>query len=224
MFDESSKTIRYPVSRQGEVVDVYGATKVADPYRWMEDLESPEVAAWVAAQNAITRAHLDTLPHRAPLLRRLTELWNYSRTSVPVIENGALFYSRNSGLQRQAPVYMRRGVTSAGVMVLDPNALSPDGSISLAHYTPSPDATLVAYASAEGGADWETIRVRDIVRGEDRADEVKWVRFSDISWTHDSRGFFYSRYPEPPAHKVLEAALSGQAIYYHRLGTPQAQD
>ncbi len=214
----------YPPSRQGDVVDTYGSTKVADPYRWMEDLESPELAAWVAAQNAVTRAHLDSLPHRASLVRRLTELWNYSRTSVPVIENGVLFYSQNTGLQRQSPVYIRHGVGGAPVMVLDPNELSPDGTVSLAHYAPAPDATLIAYASAMGGADWETIRVRDIATGVDRDDEVKWVRFSDLSWTHDSRGFFYSRYPEPPAHKVLEAALSGHAIYYHRVGTPQSQD
>jgi len=216
--------MHYPASRKGDVVDVYGATRVADPYRWMEDLESPEVAAWVAAQNAVTRAHLDALPHRAPLVRRLTELWNYARTSVPVIENGTLFYSRNTGLQRQAPIYMRRGVNAEAVMALDPNALSPDGSISLAHCMPSPDATLLAYACARGGADWETVRVRDLVTGEDRADEVNWVRFSDLSWTRDSRGFFYSRYPEPPKHKELEAALSGQAIYFHRLGTPQSED
>ena len=214
----------YPPSRQGDVVDVYGATRVADPYRWMEDLESPEVAQWVAAQNAVTRAYLDSLPHRQPLVARLTELWNYSRASVPVIENGVLFYSRNSGLQRQAPVYMRTGAGGVETMALDPNALSPDGSVSLAHFAPSPDAKLLAYASAAGGADWETIRIRDLVTGQDREDEVRWVRFSDLSWTKDSRGFFYSRYPEPPAHKVLEAALSGQAIYYHRLGTPQSDD
>lgn len=206
------------------MVDRYGATPVADPYRWMEDLESPEVAEWVAAQNAVTRTHLNSLPHREPLVRRLTELWNYSRTSVPVIESGTLFYSRNTGLQRQAPVYRRKGTDGVPVMVLDPNALSPDGSVSLAHYAPSPDASLLAYACAAGGADWETIRVRDLATGADRADEVRWVRFSDLSWTRDSRGFFYSCYPEPPAHKVFEAALSGQAIYYHRLGTSQADD
>ncbi len=205
-------------------MDDYGGTTVADPYRWMEDLESPEVAAWVAAQNAVTRAHLDALPHRAALVRRLTELWSYSRTSVPVCEHGVLFYSRNSGLQRQAPVYARSGAAGSETVVLDPNVLSPDGSISLAHYAPSPDATLLAYASATGGADWEAIRVRDLATGTDRADQVNWVRFSDLSWTRDSRGFFYSRYPEPPAHKLLEAALSGHAVYYHRLGTPQSDD
>ena len=216
--------MRYPETRKGDVVDVYGATTVADPYRWMEDLESPEVADWVAAQNAVTRAHLESLPHRAPLVRRLTELWNYARTGVPVIENETLFYARNSGLQRQAPVYMRRGVDGPAAIVLDPNVLSPDGSVSMAHFAPSPDATLLAYASAKGGADWETIRVRDLASGIDREDEVNWVRFSDLSWTKDSRGFFYSRYPEPPANKVLEAALSGHSIYYHRVGTPQSED
>ncbi len=219
-----SPRLSYPDSRPGEVVDVYGATPVADPYRWMEDLESPEVAAWVAAQNAVTRAHLDRLPHRASLVGRLTGLWDYSRTSVPVIESGTLFYSRNTGLQRQAPVYMRHAIGAGPVMVLDPNALSPDGSISLARYAPSPDATLLAYACAKGGADWETVRIRDLATGGDRDDEVNWVRFSELSWTRDSRGFFYSRYPEPPSHKVLEAALSGQAIFYHRVGTPQSED
>jgi prolyl oligopeptidase len=216
--------MRYPTSRKGDVIDLYGATPVADPYRWMEDLDAPEVAEWVAAQNAVTRAHLDGLPHRAPLVRRLTELWSYSRTSVPVVENDTLFYSRNNGLQRQAPVYMRRGIDGPATIVLDPNVLSPDGSVSVAHFAPSPDATLLAYASAKGGADWETIRVRDLASGTDREDEVNWVRFSDLSWTKDSRGFFYSRYPEPPANKVLEAALANHAIYYHRIGTPQAED
>jgi len=135
---------RVTPTRTGDVVDTYGSAAVADPYRWMEDLESREVAEWVVAQNAVTRAHLDSLPHRAALVRRLTELWNYARTSVPVIEHGTLFYSRNTGLQRQAPVYRRHGISGAAVMVLDPNALSPDGSVSLAHYTPSPDATLLA--------------------------------------------------------------------------------
>jgi prolyl oligopeptidase len=143
---------------------------------------------------------------------------------LPVVENGRLFYSRNSGLQRQPPVYVRTGIFDAEAVAIDPNELSPDGSVSLSHYTPSRDAKLLAYAVAEGGADWETVRVRSMATGIDLADTVSWVRFSDLSWTHDSKGFFYSRYPEPPKHKALEAALSGHAIYYHRIGTPQADD
>jgi prolyl oligopeptidase len=216
--------LRYPETRHGHDVDVYGTTTVADPYRWLEDLESPEVAAWVAAQNAVTAAHLLTLPLRDRLNQRLTELWDYPRTGLPVIENGRLFYAKNSGLQRQAPIYARTGVFDPPSLVLDPNALSPDGSVSLAQFTPSPDARLLAYAVAEGGADWETVRVRSLATDEDLADSVAWVRFSELSWTHDSKGFFYSRYPEPPKNKVLEAALSGQAVYYHRLGTPQSDD
>ena len=216
--------MRYPDTRRGDVVDHYGAVRVADPYRWLEDLDSPEVAEWVAAQNAATAAHLDALPLRDQLKERLTELWDYPRTGLPTTENGRLFYSRNSGLQRQAPVYMRAGIYDPPVMVLDPNALSPDGSTSLSQYAPSPDAKWLAYAVAEGGADWETVRIRSIASGDDLADSISWVRFSDLSWTHDSQGFFYSRYPEPPENKVLEAALSGHAVYYHRLGTAQAED
>jgi prolyl oligopeptidase len=216
--------LQYPDTRRGEVVDVYGTTRIADPYRWLEDLDAPEVAEWVAAQNAVTYSHLDGLPLRERLKRRLTELWNYPRTSLPVVENGRLFYSRNSGLQRQAPLYVRTGLFDPPAIVLDPNVLSPDGSTSLAQYAPSPDAKLLAYAVAEGGADWETVRVRSLGTGEDLSDSVSWVRFSDLSWTRDSKGFFYSRYPEPPANKVLEAALSGHAVYYHRIGTPQSAD
>ncbi len=119
---------------------------------------------------------------------------------------------------------MRAAPDAEPELVLDPNAISADGSVSLAQYAPSPDAKLLAYALAQGGADWRTIRVRDIASGRDLADEVRWMRFSGIAWTRDGKGFFYSRYPEPPANKVLEAALSGHALYYHRIGTPQAED
>jgi prolyl oligopeptidase len=216
--------MRYPPSRKSDVVDQYGSVRVADPYRWMEDLESPEVAEWVAAQNAVTQAHLDTLPLRRHFTRRLTELWDYPRTGLPVIEHGRLFYARNSGLQRQAPIYMRAGVFDPPSLVLDPNELSPDGTTSVSQFAPSPDARWLAYAVAKGGADWETLRVRSLDSGADLGDSVEWVRFSELAWTHDSKGLFYSRYPEPPTHKVLEAALSHQAIYYHRLGTPQSDD
>ena len=216
--------MNYPETRCGNDIDHYGATQVADPYRWLEDLDSPEVAAWVAAQNAVTSAHLATLPLRDQLTQRLTELWDYPRTGLPVVENGRLFYARNTGLQRQAPIYMRTGVFDPPAVVLDPNVLSPDGSVSLAQFTPAPDAKLLAYAIAEGGADWETVRVRSIATGDDLPDTVSWVRFSELSWTHDAKGFFYSRYAEPPPHKMLEAALSGHALYYHRLGTSQAED
>jgi prolyl oligopeptidase len=214
----------YPPSHKGDVVDDYAGTKVPDPYRWMEDLDAKEVAEWVAAQNTVTEAHLASAPLRPKLKDRLTSLWNYPRTGLPQIENGQLFYSKNSGLQRQAPIYQRAGAAAPPKLVLDPNTLSPDGSLSLAQYAPSPDARQLAYAIAEGGADWQTVKVRDLAGGNDLSDEVRWMRFSGLSWTRDAKGFFYSRYPEPPKNKVLEAALAGQAIYYHRVGTPQSED
>ncbi len=216
--------LQYPVAHKGDVVDDYGGTKVADPYRWMEALDSKEVAEWVAASNAVTDPYLAKLPLREHFNKRLTELWNYPRVSVPVVRGGKLFYSRNTGLQRQSPIFVRTSVTAPPTLVIDPNSISEDGSISLSQWMPSPDAKLLAYGLAEGGADWTTIRVRDITSGKDLPDEVRWMRFSNISWTNDSKGFYYSRYPEPPKNKVLEAALSGHALYYHRVGTPQSQD
>jgi prolyl oligopeptidase len=217
-------TLDYPAPRKGDVVEDYHGTKIADPYRWMEDLDSPEVAQWVAASNTVTDAYLSRLALRHRLNTRLTELWNYARVSVPVVEGGRLFYSRNTGLQRQSPIYVRADPAAPPELVIDPNAISEDGSLSLAQWQPSPDGKLLAYGLAEGGADWRTLRVRDIAAGKDLPDEVRWMRFSEIAWTKDSRGFFYSRYPAPPPGKVLEAALSGQTIYYHRVGTAQSED
>jgi prolyl oligopeptidase len=220
----TQKRLTYPVAQKGTVVDDLHGTKVPDPYRWMEALDSKEVAQWVAAENAVTEPYLKSLPLRDPFNKRMTELWNYSRVGIPISEGGKLFYARNTGLQRQAVVFMRAGVDAPPEAVLDPNAISEDGSVSVAQWQPSPDAKLLAYGLAEGGADWNTIRVRDLATGKDLNDEVRWMRFSDVKWTKDSKGFFYSRYPEPPKNKVMEAALSGQAIYYHRVGTAQSQD
>jgi prolyl oligopeptidase len=216
--------LTYPTTTQGSVVEDYHGTKVADPYRWMEGLDSPEVAAWITAQNAVTDPYLAALPHRKALNERLTTLWNYPRVGLPTIEGGRLFYAKNAGLQRQAPVFMRAGIDAPPALVIDPNVISEEGTLALQQFTPSHDAKLFAYGLSEGGADWQTIRVRDLTTGKDLDDEVRWMRFSEISWTKDGKGFYYSRYPEPPKGKVLEAALSGHALYYHRVGTPQSAD
>jgi prolyl oligopeptidase len=216
--------LKYPTAHKGPVVDDYAGTKVPDPYRWMESLDSKEVADWVAASNAVTEPYLKALPLRDQFNKRLTELWNYPRVGIPIVEGGRLFYAKNTGLQKQSLIYQRATAAAPPELVIDPNVISEDGALSLSQWQPSPDAKLFAYGLAEGGADWRTIRVRDLTTGKDLMDEVRWMRFSDISWTNDSKGFYYSRYPEPPKNKVLEAALSGQALYYHRVGTPQSQD
>ncbi len=216
--------ISYPATTTGNVVDDFGGTKVADPYRWMESLDSPEVTTWITAQNAVTDPYLNALPHRKALNERLTVLWNYPRVGLPSLEGGQMFYARNSGLQKQPVIFRRDGIDTPATLVIDPNVISEEGTVAFAEYKVSPDAKLMAYGLSEGGADWETIHVRDLGTGKDLADEVRWMRFSAISWTKDAKGFFYSRYPEPPKGKVLEAALSGHTLYYHRVGTPQSQD
>ena len=223
--DPPAPRLAYPKAMTGPVVDDYGGTKVPDPYRWMESLDSKEVASWVAAENAVTEPYLKSLPLRQPFATRLTALWNYPRVGLPeVVDTGAMFYSRNSGLQRQSPIYLRaQGSTTASV-VLDPNVISADGSVSVGQWAPSPDGSLLAYTLSEGGADWQTVKVRTVATGTDSSDDVRWMRFSDLAWTKDGKGFFYSRYPEPPRNKVLEAALANHALYYHRVGTPQSQD
>ena len=222
---EAGKTqsFDYPPSRQVDVVDDYQDVKISDPYRWLEDLNSTETKAWINAQNAIAIKYLESLPLREVFRKRITELWNYPKVSLPRREGGRLWYRRNSGLERQSVVYSRRDINAPRLMVIDPNQLSPDGSISLAQIAPSPNGKFLAYTLSEGGADWQTIHVRDLTTGRDTADRVDWVRFSRIAWTHDGKGFFYSRFPTPPQGKHLEAALGIHSLHYHVVGTPQSK-
>ncbi len=219
-----AQQLQYPESKKGDVVDQYQDVSVPDPYRWMENLGSAETVAWIKAQNALSGSYLEKLPHREALRKRITELWDYPKVTLPFREAGRLFYRKNSGLQRQSVLYMRRSLNGPARVVLDPNRLFPDGSTELATYAPSPDGKLMMYAVSEGGADWQTLRVRDLTKLTDLRDNLRWVRFSAVEWTQDGKGFFYSRYPEPPPGKKLEAALTGHALYYHRIGTPQSQD
>jgi prolyl oligopeptidase len=219
-----SSSVTYPQPRKGEVVDDYFGAKVADPYRWMEDLNAPEVKQWVDAENAVTFKYLDTLPQRDALKKRITELWNYPKVTPPRYEGRHWFYNRNSGLQRQSVVFTRETFTGPETVALDPNSLSPDGSVALSGFVPSPDAQHFAYGQAEGGSDWSTYYIRELGTGKQLPDVVRWVKFSSLSWTEDGKGFFYGRYPEPRAGKALEDAVRDKKIYYHVLGTQQAVD
>jgi prolyl oligopeptidase len=222
-----AQRVQYPTTRTVEQIDDFHGTRVADPYRWLEDLDSPETAAWVKAQNDVTFGYLAGLPGRDQLKQRLTEVWNYARVSVPYREGGRLFFTRNTGLQRQSPYFAARGATTDGAaLVLDPNALSPDGSVSLSRFAPDPTGRYVAYGLSQGGADWVTVKVRRIADGQDLPDVVDWMRYSGTSWTKDGEGFFYTRYPEPPkaAGQTLSTASRDPKVYYHKLGTPQSAD
>ncbi len=214
----------YPTPRKGDTVDTYHGTKVADPYRWMEDLNAPEVKQWIEVENAVTFKYLDALPMRDALKKRITDLWNYPKVSVPFYEGRHFFYTRNKGLERQAVVFTREALTGPETVVIDPNALSPDGSVQLSSWVPSPDAQHIAYGQSEGGSDWSTVYVRALATGKQTSDVVRWVKFSSLAWTKDGKGFFYGRYPEPPAGKTIEAAVKDKKIFYHRLGTAQSAD
>jgi len=216
--------VRYPATRTVDTVDVYGGTRVADPYRWLEQIDAPEVTAWVKAQNAVTMPYLASLPGREAFRKRITELYDYPRSSVPFYQGGRWYYTRNTGLQRQSVWYSRQTLDGTETLVLDPNKLSPDGSTALSGFSPSPDGEHYALSLSEGGSDWQTIYIRDTAAGRTMSDTVRWVKFSGASWTHDGQGFFYSRYPQPPAGKELETKLENQTLYYHRIGTPQSAD
>jgi len=221
-----AQALHYPVAHRDNTVDNYFGTKVPVPYEWMNNLTSPELHQWVDAENKLTQSYLSKIPIRAWIDHRLTELWNYAKEDAPTqLQNGMLFFRRNSGLQNQSVVYVQRSATAQPRMLLDPNQLSPDGSIALAGTRPSPDGKYLAYALSKGGSDWETIHVLNVATGKPTADRVRWVKFSGISWTHDGKGFFYSRYPEPPGgEKAISHAIVDQKLYYHTLGTPQSQD
>jgi len=221
---QQSQRPNYPETKKVDQVDNFFGTKVSDPYRWMEDLNSPELAEWVKQENALTEQYLSQIGMRAQFKSRITELWNYPKVSLPFREAGRLFYARNSGLQRQSAFYSRKSLGGPATLVIDPNTLSADGSIALSGFSPSPDGRYLAYGISEGGADWRTLLVRELDSGKQLADTVRWLKGGGMSWTRDGRGFYYARFPEPEAGKQLQNAIHDEKIYYHVVGTPQSQD
>ncbi len=217
---------KYPETRRVDTTDTYHGTKVADPYRWLEaDVrESPEVAEWVKKQNEVARAYLDAIPQRPQIERRLTELWNYVRYSPPTEEAGKYFYLKNDGLQDQAVLYVADSYDGEGRVLLDPNKWSQDGTVALADYAPSPDGKLLAYARSDAGSDWQQIFLVDVETGQQRPDQLKWARFSDIAWARSGAGFYYSRYPEPAPGAQFQSVAKDQMLYFHKLGDEQSAD
>ena len=221
---QEEEKLNYPAARRDDVVNEYFGTRVPEPYQWMEDLNSSEVEQWVAAENNLTDDYLSKVPIRDWVKQRLTDLWNYPKAGVPDEQNGRLFFRKNSGLQNQSPLYVQEGLQGEPRQLLDPNTLSPDGSLALAGYQPSPNGKLLAYQISEGGSDWQTIHILDVDSGKTLEDTVHWVKFSGVAWTRDNQGFFYSRYPEPPKGQAISQQVLNQKLHYHRLGTDQDQD
>jgi prolyl oligopeptidase len=220
-----AQSITYPPARKSDVVDDYHGTKVADPYRWLEDVDSPETRAWVEAENRVTFAYLEQIPERERIRRRLTELWDYPKYGAPFKKGGRYFFFRNSGLQNQSVLYTQATLTAEPQVLLDPNTLSADGTVALSILAFAEDGRTLVYGTSGSGSDWQEFRVRDVATRQDRSDHLKWIKFSSAAWTHDGAGFFYSRYPEPAAGAdALLDVNRNQKVYYHKLGTDQSAD
>ena len=216
--------LAYPTAPKGTQVDVYHGVTIADPYRSLEEVDAPATTAWVAAENRLTDSFLASIPERTAIRNRLTNLWNYARYSAPFKENNRYFYFQNTGLQNQSVLYVQDGRDQRARVLLDPNVLSSDGTVALSDVAASDDAHYLAYALSTSGSDWQEIHVRDVTTGRDLADTLKWVKFSNIAWTHDNRGFFYSRYDEPTSGNKMTNANKNHKLYYHRVGQPQSRD
>jgi len=220
-----AQSITYPPARKGDVVDEYHGTKVADPYRWLEDVDSPETRAWVEAENRVTFAYLEQMPERERIRRRLTALWDYPKYGAPFKKGGRYFFFKNAGLQNQAVLYTQASLTAEPEVLLDPNTLSADGTVALSILAFSDDGRTMVYGTSGSGSDWQEFRVRDVMTKQDKSDHLKWIKFSSAAWTHDGAGFFYSRYPEPASGgDPLLDVNRNQKVYYHKLGTDQSAD
>jgi len=216
--------VKPPVTRKLDVVDHYHGVNIPDPYRWLEDDNSLDTKAWVKAQNEVTFAYLDTIPERARIQKRMTELWNYEKFGIPVRYGKHYVYSYNSGLQNQSVLFVTENLADKGRILLDPNTLSTKGTVSLAGMSLSEDGRYLAYSLSNAGSDWVVWKVREVATGQDLPDELKWSKFSGAAWNKEATGFYYQRYDAPKSGEALTGVNKFQKVYFHKLGTPQDQD
>lgn len=218
-------TLSYPETSRVDLVETQFGEAVPDPYRWLEnDVRTDKaVAEWVAKQNTLTQGYLAQLPQREWFAQRIKALMNYERFGLPRKAGGYYFYMRNSGLQNQSQLFVRKGLNGTPKLLIDPNAWAKDGATALDAWVPSKNGKLLAYSIQDGGSDWRTIKVLDVTTGKDIGDGIKWAKFTGIAWV-GSEGFLYSRFPEPQTGAEFQSLNKNQAIYFHRIGTPQSQD
>ncbi len=217
-------TFDYPKPPTDATVDTYYGTNVPDPYRPLESIDAPATRAWVEAEAALARSYLDAIPQRAAIRSRLQSIVDYERYTVPFHMRDVYFYFYNTGLQDQSVLYAMHGPNGTPRVLIDPNALSADGSVTLGGEFPSWNARYLAYAAHVSGSDWVTWHVRDVATAKDLSDTLQWSKFSTAAWLPDDGGFLYERYPAPVAGETLKGALYGHAVYYHKLGTPESAD
>lgn len=220
--DKEEARLVYPETAQEEVVDEYFGTKVSDPYRWLEDDNSPQTAEWVKLQNKVTFDFLSKIPYREKIKERLVKIWDYPKESAPTKKGDKYFYFKNNGLQNQSVLFYKNSLEGEEIELLNPNLLAEDGTVSLSEISLSDDGRYLGYAISRAGSDWQEIYVRDIETLKDISDNLKWVKFSAISWYKD--GFFYSKYPQPEKGAELSGVNKNCKIYYHKVGTEQQVD
>ncbi|MDE0935978.1 MAG: prolyl oligopeptidase family serine peptidase [Mariniblastus sp.] len=218
--------LEYPVSKQVSQIDDYFGTPVADPYRWLEDdvRNSGEVRAWVESQNSLTYSQIKQLPYRKEIKARLTKLWDYEKFGTPFKRGQRYFYFKNNGLQNQNVLYKLQSLGDEPTALIDPNQWSADGTNALGGLEFSDDGKLLAYGVQKAGSDWRTWEVMEVESGKKLSDELNWIKFGSVSWTKDSKGFFYSCYDEPKSDEKFQGLNLGQKVYYHRIGDPQSKD
>jgi prolyl oligopeptidase len=214
----------YPPARLGDGADDFFGTKIADPYRWLENADSPETRAWIDAENRLTAAYLEQVSQRPAIHHLLTRLWDYERYGVPSQEGPYYIYGRNDGLQNQAVIYRAAALDGEAAVLLDPNHLSADGTVALSGASFTDDGERLAYGLSSSGSDWIDWHVREVATGADLPDIVKWSKFSMAAWKKDGSGFFYSRYAEPREGEAYQAVNRNQRLFFHALGTPQDAD
>jgi prolyl oligopeptidase len=214
--------LAYPVAARGEVVDDYNGVKVADPYRWMEELDSKETRAWVSAEAALTDSYLAGVSARPVIEKRLTQLLDHEKFGLPFHRRDRYFYTHNSGLQPQSVLYVTRGLKGEPRVAFDPNLLSTNGSVSVAGYAASPDGALLLYGVTHGGSDWTEWHFRKLATGKDLPDIIRWVKYYHPVFSPDGKGVYYSAFPAPKAGEELRVRDLGNAVYYHRIGSRSA--
>ncbi|MDP9111010.1 MAG: prolyl oligopeptidase family serine peptidase [Candidatus Eremiobacteraeota bacterium] len=222
-FGQSSR-LQYPDAERGNVSDTYFGTRVADPYRWLEDLDSAQTRAWVTAQAALSASYFAAIPERPALYRHIKGIANYERIGAPYHVKNHYFYTYNSGLQNQSVLYTMDGPHGKPRVLIDPNKLSTDGTVALGPTAVNEDGTRIAYATQSAGSDWETWHVRSVATAKDTSDTIDWSKFSGASWLKDGSGFYYSRYAAPVKGSTYKTALYGQRVYFHTIGSPQSAD
>ncbi|NWJ49772.1 MAG: S9 family peptidase [Bacteroidetes bacterium] len=218
----NAQTVNYPVTKKTDVVNDYHGVKVADPYRWLEDDNSAETKDWVKAENKVTRQYLDAIPFRNKIRERLEKIWNFPKYGTPHQEGKYIIFSKNDGMQNQSILYIQEGLTGTPRVLLDPNKISNNGTAALGEYAVSNDGKYFAYSVAKAGSDWNDIYVMEVETGKLLTDQIKWVKFSGISWHGD--GFYYSAYDAPKKGEELSKKNEFHKIYFHKVGTSQDKD